>query len=160
MLLYSLQVAGEPLRLNYGKAPHSPYADNLGHALSNLEGHYLIGVGDGTARVAKAEPIRVLPGADALAEQALEDQPELRLGWPGSWTSSRDSSPYRMELLATVHWITQEHSEAADDPELATQLVGEWTPRERRLSTAEHLRVAWEALRDRGLIPVEHLTPA
>ncbi|HEY9476671.1 MAG TPA: hypothetical protein VIS06_22830, partial [Mycobacteriales bacterium] len=66
-LLYFLQVAGEPLRLDYVKARYGPYADNLRHALVNLEGHHLIGFGDGSAKIADAEPIRVLAGADELA---------------------------------------------------------------------------------------------
>lgn len=52
-------------------------------------------------------------------------------------------SAYGMELLASVHWIAHETPNAARDPELATRLVREWTPREGRMFTADHIRVAW-----------------
>lgn len=42
-LMYFMQVAGEPLRLRYAKAPYGPYAENLRHALKAVEGHLLSG---------------------------------------------------------------------------------------------------------------------
>jgi O-acetyl-ADP-ribose deacetylase (regulator of RNase III) len=159
-LLYFLQVAGEPLRLNYVKARYGPYADNLRHALSNLEGHYLRGFGDGSARVADAEPIRVLPGADDYAGQALAGHPETtdRLTRVLALVEGFESA-YGMELLASVHWIAHEVPEAADNPALATRLVREWTPRKGRMFTEEHLLVVWDALRDRGWLPAGRFTP-
>jgi O-acetyl-ADP-ribose deacetylase (regulator of RNase III) len=37
-LMYFMQEAGEPLRLKYRKAPYGPYAENLRHVLSAIEG--------------------------------------------------------------------------------------------------------------------------
>ena len=34
-----MQEEGEPLRLNYIKHHYGPYADNLRHALTKIEGH-------------------------------------------------------------------------------------------------------------------------
>jgi O-acetyl-ADP-ribose deacetylase (regulator of RNase III) len=161
-LLYFLQIAGEPLRLSYVKAHYGPYADNLRHTLSNLEGHYLVGFGDGSARVADAEPIRVLPGADEAATHALTGHPETsdRIDRVLHLVEGFESA-YGMELLASVHWITHETPEAANDPELASRLVQEWTPRKGRMFTTEHIQVAWRVLRDRGwLTSGSHLTPA
>jgi O-acetyl-ADP-ribose deacetylase (regulator of RNase III) len=42
-LAYFLQVAGEPLRLRFERAPYGPYADNLNQVLRRLEGHYYPG---------------------------------------------------------------------------------------------------------------------
>lgn len=150
-LLYFLQAAGEPLRLNYSKARYGPYADNLRQALSNLEGHYLIGFGDGSARVVDAEPIRVLPDADELAEQSLASHPETveRIARVLDLVEGFESA-YGLELLASVHWIAHETPDAAVRLELATSLVREWTPRKGRMFTPEHIHVAWSALHDRG----------
>src|SRR4051794_24113842 len=46
-LMYFLQVAGEPLKLNFKPAPYGPYAENLRHLLSTLESHYVYGYGEG-----------------------------------------------------------------------------------------------------------------
>jgi uncharacterized protein YwgA len=45
-LMYFMQEAGESLRLNYQKAPYGPYAENLRHVLSYIEGHFISGYGD------------------------------------------------------------------------------------------------------------------
>lgn len=150
-LLYFLQVAGEPLRLKYVKARYGPYADNLRHALLNLESRYLIGFGDGNARVADAEPIRVLPAADELAGVALATHPETakRIDRVLDLIEGFESA-YGMELLASVHWIAHESPEAAVNREIATQLVRSWTPRKGRMFTPDHIHVAWDVLRDRG----------
>jgi O-acetyl-ADP-ribose deacetylase (regulator of RNase III) len=165
-LLYFLQAAGEPLRLNYGKARYGPYADNLRQALSNLEGHYLIGYligfGDGSARVADAEPIRVLPDVDGLAEQSLANHPETleRIARVLDLIEGFETA-YGLELLASVHWIAHETPDAAAHLELATSLVRERNPRKGRMFTPEHIHVAWSALHDRGwLSTTEHLAPA
>src|SRR5690606_2144595 len=40
-LMYFMQEAGEPLRLRYKKAPYGPFAENLGHVLKAVEGHFV-----------------------------------------------------------------------------------------------------------------------
>lgn len=153
-LLYLLQAAGEPLRLRYEKAKYGPYADNLRHALSNLEGHFVVGFGDGSAKVTEAEPIRILPGADEQAMQTLSAHPETmdRINRVLELVDGYESA-YGMELLASVHWVAQETPDAALDPDEAVRRVREWTPRKGRMLTPEHLRLAWQALRDRGWLP-------
>jgi hypothetical protein len=39
-LMYFMQEAGENLKLRYSKAPYGPYAENLRHVLSLMEGHF------------------------------------------------------------------------------------------------------------------------
>jgi len=151
-LLYFLQVAGEPLRLRYLKGLYGPYADNLRHVLTLVEGHHLVGFGDGTAPVRDAEPIRVLTGSELEAERALLAHPETvaRIDRVLALAEGFESA-YGMELLASVHWVaTREEPSAATDAELAAKLVHRWTPRKGRMFTSEHVRAAWECLRDRG----------
>ncbi len=151
-LVYFLQIVGEPLRLRFVKGLYGPYADNLRHVLTLVEGHYLVGFGDGSAPVRDAEPIRVLPGAEHEAEKALTAHPETmaRIVRVLELADGFESA-YGMELLASVHWVaTHEDLSAATDPDLATALVHRWTPRKGRMFTPEHVRVAWQCLHDRG----------
>src|SRR5271165_52736 len=46
-LMYFMQEAGEPLRLQYAKGPYGPYAENLRHVLRTIEGHLVSGYADG-----------------------------------------------------------------------------------------------------------------
>ena len=161
-LLYFLQTAGKPLRLNYVKARYGPYADNVRHALVNLEGHYLIGFGDGSAKVADAEPIRVLPGADQLAGAVLREHEDTvaRIDRVLNLVDGFESA-YGMELLASVHWIAHESPDAALNPGTAVDLIRGWTPRKGRMFTPDHIKIAWTALNDRGWMPSgKQLAPA
>lgn len=151
-LLYFLQAAGEPLRLNFVKARYGPYADNLRHVLAAVEGHLLTGFGDGSAPVLDAEPITVRPGADEAAQDFLTHRPDTvaRVGRVLDLAEGFESM-YGMELLASVHWVaTQQDPAAASDPELAAELVQEWNPRKGRMFTRDHVITAWTALHDQG----------
>lgn len=155
-LMYFLQVVGEPLRLNYAKNLYGPYADNLRHVLDAVEGHYLTGFGDGSSRVLEAEPVRTLPGATETAASVLAQHPETleRIEKVMDIIDGFESM-YGMELLATVHWATAEEPRAATDWHHTVELVHQWTPRKKEMFTDEHIRVAWTALRERGLAATE-----
>src|ERR1700722_11696579 len=49
-LMYFMQETGEQLRLKYKKAEYGPYAENLRHVLSAIEGHFISGYLDGGDR--------------------------------------------------------------------------------------------------------------
>lgn len=153
-LMYFLQVAGEPLRLRFTAGHYGPYADNLRQVLQLLEGHYLSGFGDGSRRVADAEPIVVLPGAREAAFPTLRAHPETdaRIQRVLNLVEGFESG-YSIELLATVHWIAAESPELAGDLENVIGSVHRWSPRKGRLFTADHIHTAWKALRDRGWLP-------
>ena len=154
-LMYFLQEAGEDLRLRYQAGQYGPYADNLRHVLKALEGHHLRGFGDGSRAVKDAEPIEVLDGAaqeacEALAESAaitrrLDRVLELAQGY---------ESPYGMELLATVHWITTRETSNSHDVQDVVDRVRSWSNRKSHMFTADHITAAWERLHDHGWITV------
>ncbi|MUG92049.1 Appr-1-p processing protein [Scytonema sp. UIC 10036] len=145
-LAYFLQEAGEPLRLEYVKHKYGPYANNLNHVLKHIEGHYIRGYGDGTAKAESAE-IYVLPkGTEAAqaflateieAHKRLEQVSNLIIGF---------ETPYGMELLATVHWVATKETIPAQDSEQAIALVHEWSERKRKMFKSEHIRKAWQRL--------------
>jgi hypothetical protein len=55
-------------------------------------------------------------------------------------------TPVGLELLATVHWITQEEPQAAREWRHAVKLVHEWTPRKQQLFDKDSIRQAWQRL--------------
>lgn len=147
-LVYFLQEAGGPLDLQFAKHHYGPYSDALRHALSNMEGHYIRGLGDG---VVEAE---IEPTGDALAEAeafivqeqhgALADQVARVARLIDGYQSS-----YGMELLASVHWVaTREPGvQSVDD---AIGAVHSWSDRKRQLMRPEHIAAAWTRLDAEG----------
>jgi uncharacterized protein YwgA len=151
-VMYFMQEAGEPLRLNYAKGRYGPYADNLRHVLNIVEGHFLSGYGDGSATVAEAEPLTVLPGAAEEAEQLLAsaDATRERIDRVLNLAAGFESA-YGLELLATVHWLATQ--DVTVDDEALIKNVWEWSPRKARMFTADHVRTALEALRSQDWLP-------
>ncbi len=152
-LAYFLQEAGEELKLHFVKHKYGPYADNLRQVLNAIEGHYIQGYGDGTA---PAE-ITLLPNAVEAAHEFLEE-PEVaqRLSNVSTLIEGFET-PYSLELLATVHWIaTKEDEKAKVDVDAAITGLRNWNERKSRVFRPEHIRVAWQHLRDKGwLVPEE-----
>ncbi|NER36023.1 MAG: Appr-1-p processing protein [Oscillatoria sp. SIO1A7] len=147
-LAYFLQMAGEPLKLQYVKDKYGPYANNLNHVLQKLEGHYIRGYGD---KSEDAE-IYVLPEGRRAAQKFLEKVAEAknRLDRVRKLIEGFET-PHSMELLATVHWVVEEEDfEAARDCERAIALVQEWSDRKRKQFKPQQIRKAWERLRDRN----------
>jgi hypothetical protein len=149
-ILYFLQESGEPLRLRFEKGPHGPYADNLRHVLHDFEGHFLEDIGDG--RNSPRTPIRLFDEAVSEAERVSEESstPEQReRGRRVFGVIEGFESPYGMELLASVHWAV-DRDRVPSDPESLIQAVHQWSDRKRRIMKPEHIRVAWNRLRDLG----------
>lgn len=146
-LAYFLQVSGEPLKLRYVKHKYNPYADNLNHALQRIEGHYIRGYGD---RSSDAQ-IYVLPEGREAAQTFLEKEPDAnkRLERVSSLITGFET-PYGMEMLATVHWVTQEDPKVAKDSEQAIALVHGWSERKRKLFKPEDMRKAWQRLHEQN----------
>jgi len=103
-LMYFLQEAGEPLRLRFTKGPYGPYAENLRHVLSAVEGYYISGFGNGGDQPDKV--LELVPGAIDDARRVLDQQPEMRERFErvGRLVEGFES-PFGLELLATVHWV-------------------------------------------------------
>lgn len=147
-LLYFMQEAGEPLKLNYKKAVYGPYAENLRHVLIMLNGHYISGYDDQIDSPEK--PIEVINGSISEGEEFLRNHPTTldRFNRVCKLISGFESS-FGMELLSTVHWVAMH--EGATDQIQATKMLYSWNKR-KRMFTEGHIGLAWETLTSQGWI--------
>lgn len=144
-LLYFLQESGLPLGLKFAKNRYGPYADSARRAVADMEGHFLVGSGDGTGK----GDVRLLPGALEEARSALADQPETRAAYERVATLIDGfETPYGLELLATAHWVATR--EDVEDAAGAAARVRAWSDRKESLFTDRHVSVAWERLESHG----------
>lgn len=143
-LLYFLQEAGEPMQLQFVRQKFGPYSDAARHLVQALEGHFVVGYGDGTGNRA----IQLTPGAEQEAARYLAEHPETvdRFERVAELVEGFET-PYGLELLATTHWAVMQ--EGASDLDSATAVVREWSARKERLFTEEHIAIAWDHL-ERG----------
>lgn len=145
-LMYFMQAAGAPLRLNYVKHHYGPYADNLRHVLTKIEGHLVSGYHDGGD--APDKQLELVPGAVKDAEMFLSDHSDTKSLFDrvGVLVDGFET-PFGLELLATVHWVaTQEH--AASSEEIIAKVHG-WNDRKRRFSPRQ-IDIAYQTLQSKG----------
>lgn len=145
-LAYFLQEAGEPLRLNYEEGHYGPYAQNLNKVLERIEGHFTRGYGDSQRPDTE---IRILEGAVDQASEFLAQKSEslLRLGEVAKLIEGFET-PYGMELLSSVHWVSMHRVRRARTVHEAVSAVYQWNARKRELFPREHLEIAWSRLDD------------
>ncbi|MDD9961771.1 MAG: macro domain-containing protein [Gammaproteobacteria bacterium] len=145
-LLYFMQAAGEPLRLQFSKGHYGPYAENLRHVLRTIEGHLISGYSDGGDQPGK--PLELVPGAleDANAFLAGRSETQRRLDRVSHLVEGFES-PFGMELLSTVHWVATKEG-AATMGEVA-ELTYAWGPRKDRFSRRQ-LVIAKDLLHKQG----------
>jgi len=155
-LAYFLQEAGERLRLRYTASHYGPYADNLNKALEDMEGHLISGF-DGSR-----SPERIIglqQGATEDAAAFLQDDKDA--------TSRMDrlarliegfETPYGMELLSSVHWVAVHGMPPAQTADEAVAAVHGWSRRKAKGFEAQHIRKAWQRLREQGWLTVAEET--
>jgi O-acetyl-ADP-ribose deacetylase (regulator of RNase III) len=145
-LLYFMQEAGQNLRLHYAKAPYGPYAENLRHVLKAVEGHLISGYADGGDDPNKK--IELVPGAIDEAQTVTEGDPEAKLRFErvGKLVQGFES-PFGLELLATVHWVsTREGARTSDE---AIEKVYAWNEHKQQF-TPRQIKLAFEVLQSQG----------
>ncbi|WP_339619704.1 macro domain-containing protein [uncultured Salinibacterium sp.] len=151
-LMYFLQLAGEPLRLNFEANRYGPYADNLRHVLAKVEGHLLTGYGDGSSKVLSAAPLSVVAGAVEDADRVLDKNPETKTRMQCVLDLAAGyESAYGLELLATVHWVVS-HNQDELTKDVIAQHVADWSERKAGMFTAAHVDRALSELREHGWV--------
>jgi len=145
-LMYFMQLAGQPLRLEYEKGPYGPYAKTLSHVLNKVEGHFISGYQDGGDQPFKE--LSIVPGAIEDAEKLFAQKPDVQNRFQHvSELVKGFETPYGLELLATVHWVVMH--EGAASPEKALDKVRQWNERKRAF-TARQVTIAYNVLQSNG----------
>lgn len=143
-LMYFMQEAGEPLRLQFKKASYGPYAENLRHVLNAIEGHLILGYADGGDRPDKK--IELVEGALEAAEDFLKTD-------LGSTRKNIEKvaklvdgfeTPFGLELLATVHWVTK--NENASSINSIIEKTYSWNNRKKQFSKRQ-IEIAYDSLK-------------
>ncbi len=145
-LMYFMQEAGEKLKLKYSKAPYGPYAQNLRHVLNVIEGHFIRGFADGEDR--PDIQIELLPEVAKQANLSLKNNTETQERFERVVNLIKGfETPFGMELLSTVHWVTtRENATTVDE---AIEKTYAWNDR-KRMFQEEHIRIAWKVLEEKG----------
>ena len=147
-LMYFMQAAGEPLKLQYAKGPYGPYAKNLRHVLHAVEGHFISGYADGGD--APEKPLELVPGAVEDATEALERFLKTRRRFDRvAQLVEGFESPFGLELLSTVHWILDR-----DNPRVRADLIARthgWNDRKKRFSPRQ-IELAADILTGKGWV--------
>lgn len=145
-LMYFMQAAGQPLRLNFVKAPYGPYSENLRHVLSVIDGYFIEGFGDAEDHPEKQ--IELVGTAFEEATQFLSQHPETQTRFERVVDLIEGfENSYGMELLGTVHWV--KHHESATSASDAVRLVHAWNDR-KKIFSDPHIRLAWDVLETKG----------
>lgn len=151
-LMYFMQEAGQPLRLQFSKGPYGPYAENLRHVLRTIEGHLISGYADGGD--APEKQLELVPGAVNDAEAFLKhhEAPRTRFDRVADLVEGFET-PFGLELLSTVHWIATR--EGASSPEAVIAQTYAWNDRKRQFSQRQ-IRLALDTLGKKGWLgPME-----
>jgi O-acetyl-ADP-ribose deacetylase (regulator of RNase III) len=145
-LMYFMQEAGQPLRLNFVKHHYGPYAANLAHVLHRVEGHFVAGYQDGGDQPDKQ--LTIVPGAIAEAATQLAHEPATQAQFDRvADLVDGFETPYGLELLSTVHWVSTR--EGAQSPDEAILKMHHWNDRKKRF-TPRQVAIAYDVLEAKG----------
>ena len=147
-LMYFMQAAGEPLRLRFVKGPFGPYAENLRHVLSAIEGHLVSGYADGGD--APDNELELVTGALEDAQAFLQNKVHTQARFERvSDLVEGFESPFGLELLSTVHWIASE--EKGRTMEEVVKRTYAWNKRKEQFS-ARQIELAMNVLSEKNWI--------
>ncbi len=142
-LMYFLQEAGEPLKLQFKPHHYGPYAENLRHVLNHLEGHYISGYADGGDDPAKE--LKLVPGAVEEAQAFLQQHPDTMQRFESvSKLVDGFETAFGLELLASAHWVMKYKN--AETPEAVIQEVQRWNARKNKIFTPRQIEIAYRAV--------------
>lgn len=151
-LMYFMQEAEEPLKLDFQKGPYGPYARNLRHVLNYIEGHFITGFGD--AEDNPARQIELNRNVTSQVDPFLRKHPKTNQRFlKVTDLISGFETPFGMELLSTVHWVARR--EGAVSSEEALTKTHAWNSR-KKMFTERHVSIAWETLSEKGWLNTDH----
>ena len=145
-LIYFINIPlNEELKFSFKKSSYGPYTSTINHLLQDMENHYTRGFGDG---VQKAE-VRLLDNAIDEADtflsgknEYLENIKRIKRLVDGFET------PFGMELLSTVHWVTANECDDSPTNEDIIKKVHNWNSRKKKLFQPHHINIAITRLKE------------
>lgn len=145
-LMYFMQSAGQPLKLQYEEGPYGPYTQTLRHVLHRIEGHFVSGYQDGGDQPFKE--LAIVPGAYEDAQSFVSDRPEMQERFERvADLVDGFETPFGLELLATVHWVVA-HQGARSSEDALTRIHA-WNDRKKAF-TQRQVAIAYDTLRNKG----------
>ena len=147
-LMYFMQAAGEPLKLQFIKGAYGPYAETLRQVLNDIEGHLVSGYADGGD--APDKELELVPGALEDAHAFLKTAPETHARFERvSALIEGFESSFGLELLSTVHWIASEEK-ILDFDDIVNHTYA-WSERKKQFSQRQ-IKIAFDVLSEKGWI--------
>lgn len=145
-LMYFMQEAGEPLRLQFKKNRYGPYAPNLAHVLKDIEGYFISGYLDGGDDPKK--PLELKREGIEKAEEFLADYETTQARFNRVTELIEGfETPYAMELLSSVHWVATR--EGATTSTAVVKQVHAWSDR-KSMFPDKHIFIAFDVLQEQG----------
>lgn len=150
-VVYFLQQAGWRSHFTFSPGRYGPYAPALDRWLSDVEGHYLNGYGDGTSGSKAA--LRL--------DQKSVDEAHRMMGDDSAFVGVLDrfealvhgfESPYGIELLSTVHFIMNRHQPTLNPIDGVVEAIEAWSSRKRNLFRPRQAEVAYRHLVEVGAV--------
>ena len=153
-MAYFLQESGEPLRLKFESGLFGPYAHNLNKVLELLEGHFIRGYGDTQKPDVEIELLDgAVEEADAFLDAYGDSKNRLQ---KVARVIEGFETPYGMELLSSVHWVSVYTDPKASDVDSAVRQMCLWNERKRKMFRPEHIGIAWNRLKEESWIKEPH----
>ena len=92
-----------------------------------------------------------MPGAEKEAEAFLQNEVDTlqHLDRVARLIHGFET-PYGVELLATLLWLSQENPEIKSDFSKAVQGFSQWNDRKKEHFRPEHIKIAWDHLQNQG----------
>jgi len=148
-LVYFLERFGEPLRLQFSKGIYGPFSEKLTHVLNDMDGHYLYGMKQKTAKPLDKITIKKeeLENVYGFIETNCTPEQKARLESVYNLIEGFES-PLGLELLATVDYVIQHESgdELFTEFELENKVYS-WSERKRKIIKKEYIDIAFERLK-------------
>jgi O-acetyl-ADP-ribose deacetylase (regulator of RNase III) len=147
---YFLQLAGWPLELKFAPSYYGPYCQQLNQFISDTEGHFFTGYGDGTG--GSKATLEIHDDAIAEARDRVEDLPNFH-----STLARFDALiegfefPYGIELLSTVHYVAQ-HTQGEVTVDSVIAGIDAWSTRKSSLFKPAQASIALEHLTRRQAV--------
>ena len=143
-IAYFLQRLGEPLNLQYEKGHFGPYSNRLQHLLKYLNGYYLNFKHEET-KPSSTVSINHFEKVSSYSQKELSDIQLDRLKKIRELIEGFES-PYGLELLATVDYVSQ-NKEIKNTDEIVSN-IGEWTERKKEIMKPFHIQASHNRLKE------------